>query len=885
MKQDKILPPKWATWLLKLLCSDMLIEEIEGDLLEEFNYQIQMRGVRFARWDYVRNVLSFNLRSKKQPNPRPEILPILMRHYFVVAFRNFIKQKSFSFINVAGLTLGMSASLIVIMLVSQNLQYDNYNTKRDRIYRIITYGEKWPEATTPFPLLDELIEKYPGIENSVRFNGWFGNVIGFKLLENASIPVAGFYVSPEVFDFFEYELEYGDPLTALVEPYSVVLTKNTARKLFKDENPVGETIQVGDVGMYKVTGVLKETSKKSHINFEALASLATVKSLQALKKKQGADLPMPDNGDWQFVHGTWTYVLLAPGKSVSDIQTALDEISSKHYSNLAPLQSRWKFNLQRLKDITPAIGMGNEIGPVLNYQIIYFISGVALAILAVSTFNFTNLSIARSLSRAKEIGLRKVTGASRWQIFVQFLSEAVLFSWVGLLLAFILIVFTKKMFLDLTLIRMVQWDLAVNIWVFCVAFIFATLVGIIAGLFPAAVLSQFTPVKILRNLSNVKVLSRTSMRKALIVAQFTVAIVFTFSAIVVYNQIELFLSKDHGFDMKNNIMIRLHGTAPELLKTELLKYPSLTDVSAASYLPATFFSSAWGNVKNPKHGNEWHETRYYSVDADYLRNMGVPLIAGRFFSNQAGNSNRNFVVINEAAVKQLHFDSPNAAIGQSLLSQFAQRDSSNLEVVGVVKDYNHSILTEKIGPLMLICAPEQYQILQVKYSGSYDKASEAIEQSWKKMNQDKHIDYITFEDEIFKFYDWIVGDFLKILLVMACFAVMICSLGLLGIVSYATETRVKEISIRKICGCSDSRIVFLLSKSFLGLIIVSILLGIPAGYFLNNLWLENIAYHTSAGPGVIVTAIAILMTVGILTISSQTIDAACRNPVDSLKAE
>ncbi|MBY0435829.1 MAG: ABC transporter permease [Cyclobacteriaceae bacterium] len=418
----------------------------------------------------------------------------MFRNYLKTAIRNLLRHRFFSAINIFGLAVAMALSMVIIMLVADQMTYDRYNTKRDRIYRINAVpqgsnGEILNEyATTTLPLKQELLDNYTGVEKVVRIMRGFGN-LWLEMEQNVNIPIAGYYADAEILDVFEYELEYGDSRTALVEPYSVVLSKKAAKKLFKQENPIGEIFKVGEEGPYKVTGVLKETINKSHIPFEALASISTVKSLEALNKR-GKNL---DN--WYNYTAGWVYVLLEKGKQPQDIQPALSKIEQKHFATLTnpDTQQKVKYKLQHLMNITPGPFLNNMIGPFLPWIFVYFFIGLAGVVMLTSCFNFTNLSIARSLTRAREIGVRKVTGAMRSQVFVQFLSESVIVALLALGVALVMLVALKPLMLQLSLARMLRWDLEANYFVYAVFFVFAIVVGILAGIFPAVVLSSFQP--------------------------------------------------------------------------------------------------------------------------------------------------------------------------------------------------------------------------------------------------------------------------------------------------------------------------------------------------------------------------------------------------------
>lgn len=806
----------------------------------------------------------------------------MFRNYFKTAMRSLLKQRFFSFINIFGLAIALTICMGIIMLVADQMTYDRYNTKRARVYRLNSIpsndkGTQFNEtATTTLPIYQELLENYTGVEKAVRIIRGFGNS-WIEFDQNVNIPVSGFFADPEILDVFEYELEYGDSRTALVDPYTVVITKKTAKKLFRQENPVGETFKVGDLGVYKVTGVIKETSHKSHIVFDALASIASVKGLEAMEKRDKA----MDNW-FQYTAG-WVYVLLEKGKSPMDIQPHLEKIQNSHFAELSnpDTQRKIKYTMQPLMNMTPGPFINNPIGPFLPWMFIYFFAGLAAIVLITSCFNFTNLSIARSLTRAREIGVRKVTGAMRWQIFTQFISESVLVAFFALAVALILMIALKPLMLSLSFARVLNWDMELNYVVYAILIGFTLVVGVLAGLFPAVVMSGFQPVKVLKGFNNTKLFSRMGLRKGLLVAQFTLSLVFILSVIVVFNQLQLFLKADHGFSMNNKVIVQLNDTSAETLKTELLKYSNIVNVSAASHIPAagTSYGESYKRTLDEK---DWTNINYFSVDEDYLENIDVQLVAGRFYQPEAGDNNKKFIVISEKAVETFQFESAADAIGQEIILQL---DSSKLQIIGVVKNYNHQLLMEQMAPMALIYNPEQFNLLQVKYDGPYAKAAESIDEAWVKVNPNLKIDYKDFYDEVHKIYDIFFGDLVSVLSVISFLAILISCMGLLGMATYTTETRLKEISIRKVLGGSNGSLVYLLSKGFFGVLLLSIALAVPMAWFLNNFWLELLAYHVSVDLPVILSGVLILIFFGVITIGSQTWRAAFINPTDNLKSD
>jgi len=813
----------------------------------------------------------------------------MLRNYFKTAIRSLLRHRFFSLINVVGLAVAMALSLCIIMLVADQMLYDRYNSKADRIYRINSIpigknGEEWSEqSTTAMPLRGALLNDYTGVEKAVRIKRGFGN-IWLEIVQNVNIPVAGYFADPEILEMFEYELEYGDPATALVEPYAVVLTKATARKLFKQENPVGETFKVGKEGPYKVTGVLKETKNKTHIAFDALASMATVKSLMSKEKNQGLDGPLKDDSEnWYALWSGWVYIQLEKDKKIDEIQSALDEIAKKNNEGITnpDIETGVKFSAQNLLSITPGHIINNAIGPILPWFIVYFFVGLAGVVLLTSCFNFTNLSIARSLTRAREIGVRKVTGASRWQIFAQFLSESVIVSLVALMAALVLLVVLKPLMMQLSFARMLRWDLEINYLVGLIFLGFAIGVGILAGFFPAVVLSGFQPVTVLKSLSTMKLFSSIRLRKILLVSQFTFSLVFIISVVVVFNQLQLFLRADHGFKMDQRMVVSLNESDPRALKNELAKSRQIESVTIVSHIPAAGFSFG-GDYKRNQDEKDWTNVSYFSVDEDYLTCMELSLKAGRFFDPAHGSSNKNFIVINEATVEKFLFESAEDALGQEL---YHREDSSRLVIIGVVKNYNHEMLMEKLTPMALIYNPDEFRALQVKYNGTFEEAGAAVEAAWAKVNPDMKVDVKDFYAEVHKQYDILFGDLVSILSVIALLAILISCLGLLGMATYTTETRIKEISIRKVLGSSNGSLVYLLSKGFVVILLVAVLLAVPAAYFVNNLWLELMAYHVTVDLPTVGLGVLALVIFGTITIGSQTWRAAFVKPVDNLKSE
>lgn len=806
----------------------------------------------------------------------------MLKNYIKIALRNIVKHRAFSFINIFGLAVAMCVCMAIIMLVADQMMVDRHNPNAQRIYRVNTIpywsdsnGQPGMEsASTSLPLRDELLTKYTGVEKAVRFVRGFGN----NWLEldpkfDVNVPVSGYFADADVLEMFHHQLLYGDAKTALIEPYSVVLTKQAAEKLFEKENPVGETLEVGKLGLFNVTGVIKDNGNRSHIVVEAYASMSTVASLD----KAGV---LNSNADaWDNPFSGWVYIQLEEGKTMEDINPHLAKISHEHFIAGKDKQGTvLQYSLQNLLDILPGPMVNNPIGPFMPWYLIYFLSFIAAIILVTSCFNFTNLSIARSLTRAKEIGVRKVTGAVRWQLFVQFLSESVVIALFALVLALCLIYALKPLIVNLSFARIMRWDLTANYAVYGAFLIFAIGVGIIAGLFPAGVLSGFQPIKVLKNMGNSKLMSKVGLRKALLVVQFSLSMIFILTVIVLYNQLNLFMHNDNGFVTANKLVIHKGNTSIELLKSELEKQSNIVSVSAASHIPMA--GEVRGTDMQKTGSDSWSNLSYFAVDENYAGNMGLTLVAGKFFSEEAGASNSNFIVINEEAVKEFKLGTPLDAIGQTLTEKY---DSAEYQVIGVVKNYYHELFSQSLKPLGLRYLPAEYSLLQISYAGDFESGKQAAEKAWASVNPGMKVEVKDFRREMGEMYEIIFGTMVKILGFMSTLAIIISCLGLLGMATYTIQTRKKEIAVRKILGSSNQSLVYILSKGYVIILVIATMISVPVAYLMNTLWLEMFAVHVSFDILTISLGIFILSVFGLFTIGSQTLQAAFVKPVENLK--
>ena len=801
----------------------------------------------------------------------------MLKNYLKVAIRNLLKNRAFSFINIFGLAMGISICLVLIMLVADQKNNDRYNTNRDKIYRI-THNRLNSDdfvslfATSPLPLADKLTSDYNDLDYAVRIRRGFGtDWIGVE--KNVNIPIGGFFVDPEFIDLFQFELLAGDSKSALELPNSVVLKEETAQKLYGSTDVLGKIITVGELGDYIVTGVLKDNDEQSHIRFEALASLSSLTRLE-----EQDSLLRPTVNNWLDRTSGWVYIQLKEGRDKATVKEHLEAINVEKYSELEDYDH--EFGLQALTEISPGPLMGNEIGPGLPLIFVYFLSGIAFVVMLSASFNYMNLSIARALTRAKEVGIRKVSGATKSQLIFQFLTEAILLSLAALVISYGFIYLLKPAFAQLHFSQLLQWNLRLDGIVIIYSIFFSMTIGLLAGIIPAFTLSSFQASQVLKDLSSIKLFSKLGLRKFLIVAQFSLSLIFIITATLVFNQLKLMVGADFGFKTADIVNVRLNNTSYSQFKTELEKYPQIVNITVASHIPAA------GTTRETSLKKRWEDEieldmTLYNVDENYLSSLHLNLIAGTNFQHLKSEANE--IIINQNTLKTFELGNAHQAIGTYLIDP---EDSAELKIVGVVEDYHHQMLIMEIAPMMLVYKPEETNIAHISLlPNRVEEGKAIIEAAYATVNPGLVIDMEDFDAQITFFYDLLFGDIVSIISVATVLALVIACLGLLGMATYTIETKTKEVGIRKVLGASSRQLIMQLSKGFISILLISIIVAAPMAYFLNNLWLEQFAFRVSITAGVIAFGVFTLLILGVITIGSQTYRATTINPVDSLRNE
>jgi len=794
----------------------------------------------------------------------------MIKNLLLVAFRNFKRDRWYSLLNILGLMIGITFSLFLIFYIKDELGYDRYNVNAARIYRVGAYIKE-PErdlsknASTQFILVSQLRKDYPEIEEAVRLIG-----LGQKLFKNGNQSLYQdkvFAADSNIFKVFTYPFIEGDPNTALNEPNSLVLTESVATKYFgKTQGIIGKTLQDDKGGIFKVTGVMKNVPTNSHLLFHALIS--------------GSTLPRDFGGGWGSF-GAYTYVLLKPNANPAAMEKQLLPLYDRFMARIfQPFKVKIHYVLQPLTAIHLHSDMGNEPEELGSMSYIYVFSAVAVFMLLIACINYMNLTTARSARRAKEIGIRKVTGSTRWQLIAQFLVESALTALVSMLLSLVLIALFLPVFNSLagksiatsTLFQPGTLGILAAIILF---------VGLLGGSYPAFYLSKFNPVGVLKG-SLATGSGNVTLRRILVVTQFSIAMIMLICTLVVYNQLQYLRNVDLGFNQQQVVSLTANANYDvrsniRSFVAQLRKNPRVLDVSTAQTLPGHGSSFNLFSIETKK-GFIPEGIANYAVDDNFFKTMGMKIQAGRNF-NGLGDTLHS-IIVNEAMVKRYGWDQP---IGKRVKYP-GDTSSFALEVVGVVKNFNQSSLYNVIAPLMLYYSPVSNSI-QVKLRGQDVAASlEDIGKAWKTNFPDLPYSY-TFLDQ--DFYSQYAADQKrgKIFTAFSVLTILITCLGLLGLIAFTTEQRQKEISIRKTMGASIGQIVPLLIRNFIFLVGIACLIAVPVASLFMDKWLKLFQYNTGLTTTPFVLSVLTVLTITLLTVIFHTLRAALANPSKGLRSE
>ncbi|GAB3996970.1 ABC transporter permease [Spirosoma daeguense] len=868
-------PPRLAQRLLNWYCRPEIAEDLQGDLNEYFERNLKTKSLRRARLIYWLDVLKFfrPYTVRKLNFIHLFIHWIMLGSYLKTSRRSLVRNKLFSFINIIGLAVSMSVGLLVIGFVTDLRSYDDFQEKKDRTYRVIT-TYKTPEippvelASTSIKIGTSIRKNVAGVEDVtiLRSGFWSDATVG-----ETTLPLGALWADASFFNVFTFPMIEGNPATALKEPYSLVLTEKTAKKLFGEENPVGKTVRF-DTLAYKVTGLLKDIPKLSHMQFEALVSFATVDAQHGAKD--------PSFYSWDNIWQNYVYLTLPENSAPEPMLASLTNISKAENAQLTGHRSV-NVTLQPLKEIALGPKLENQIGPNLIPLVVWILAGLAFIIMLSACFNYMNLSIARSLRRSREVGIRKIMGALKSHVLGQFMTESVLIALMALVFSFVLFLFLRGQFLalDPKLSELVALEMSPEMILYFI--MLAIGVGLVAGFLPAVYFSRINALQVIKDVSALKVFRRVTLRKALITIQYTFSLVFIATTLVGYSQYRGFLSFDLGFTTDNILNINLKGNKGDVLKKHLAEIPEVTELSKSMMI--TSLGSMHGSTMKYTNPNDSAMVWLNMVDEQYLPIHKHKLLAGNNFRLRPQKGEESEVIVNEQVLKRFNIArrNPEKAIGERVTV-----DKKKLTIIGVLKDFHYGTMDKQIEPVILRYSAEPSGYLNVKIASSDLPATMAkIENVWREIDKIHPLEAKFYNDQIEHAYRQF-SVMIKVIGFVAFLAVCIAFLGLLGMVVFTTETRLKEISIRKVLGASEEGLIFLLSKGFLGLLLLAALVALPATYlFFDQFLLTKFAYHQPVGLTELLLCVIIVLLPAILMISSQTLRAACKNPANVLKSE
>jgi putative ABC transport system permease protein len=795
------------------------------------------------------------------------------------AIRSLLKNKGFTFLNLLGLTLGISTCLLILFYVADELSFDSYNLKSDRIFRINTdlkFNNTFTSRAIAAPVVaSKMIKDFPEVEKATRILPDIEYVKkGEEIISENNVAVC----DANIFDVFTLPLLFGSQKTALKDHGNVVISESIARKYFDKVNVLGQTLTcMGDNNSsieYKVSGVMKDIPPNSHFHFDML-------------------LLMPDNDisrneNVAALYSFRTYLLLKPGTDYKKLEAKFPSFLRANlgfYDAMIKEGNYMAMNLTPLREIHLYSNRTDELGKNSNIQYVKIFSVSALIILFIAGFNFMNLSTARSLNRAREVGIRKVLGSSRGSLIAQFLTESFLLTISGCVIALILTWLLLPWFNQLSG-KQITISLTMLPWVFSAICGFIIMIGLFAGSYPAFFLSSFQPIHVLKNKLFVGPRGGR-LRNALIVLQFSVSVCLIACTLIIYSQLNYIHNKNIGFNRDQILVVKnmnsLMGNNAGRMKLEAKQLPGVIDASLSSFLPVG--KRRWENFVN---GNEKEiQTQFWPVDEDYLPTMGMQIVKGRNFSKQF-STDSNAVLINETAVRMFAF-AGNDPLGKDIL----YGKDKHFHVVGVIRDFNFNSLRENVTPTLFMMLNgwstkeegDGADNLSIKIKPEKITSVLArVESFWKSSGVKRPFEYSFMDADFNELYKG-EQQMVKIFMSFTTLSIIIACLGLFGLAAYAADQRNKEISIRKVLGASIWNVVALLSQNFLKLVAIAILIAIPVSWLIMEKWLEGFAFRISIPVSAFVIAGFSSIVVAYLTISSQSIKAAIRNPIDGLRSE
>ncbi|MEM1407624.1 MAG: ABC transporter permease [Bacteroidota bacterium] len=875
-------PPKWPLKLLRLFIKKRYLEEIEGDMEERFQDNLEAFSVKKARrlyaWDTIkllRATLVKSLSGDIQLNHYG-----MFKNYLKTSVRNIKRHALFSGINIIGLAISMSIGIFMIVLLSELQSFDAFHDKKDRTYRVTTsrqglfHGEETYLATASHYIGDQIEHRIPEVEDVL--------VLRRKLsaeltADEKSIPTSGYYATASFFDVFSFKLLKGNPKTALKTPGAIILTASTAKRLFRDSDPIGKTVGVDGNSDFEtgiITGIVEDPPTNSHITFEMLVSMATMENSLVEHRRN-------IKGNHGHYADSYVYLVLQEDADIVKVESMIADMLADHNSRKAPMT----LALEPMGQFVIG-GAGFPPGPTFLKRRIDMMIGLTIIVLLSACFNYTNLSLARALRRSKEISVRKVIGGTSLQIFSQFILEAVLLSSMAVILGLGLFFLIKPGFLNLPELSIDGTTIfTLNVTPIHLVYylLFTLFVGTIAGFFPALTLSKLKATVLFKGASKMKLLSGVNTRQALITFQFALSIGLIVSAMMVHGQYQYLLNYDLGYDTDNIVNIKIQGDYMDLLENEYVKMSEVLGTSRSSVVLGTRNAELGEAFSEDKSDMVMFSTNY--IGQNYLNMHEFELIAGTGFQDHLKEGQvQNTLVVNETFLKELNLGDPYEAIGKSIWYFGEQK----MQIQGVVKDFISMSLDAEVPKAFAFVkmGATNNGILGVKVESNHLWTTMAkLEKAYKELDPVHPFQATFYDDEIASTYAASKTTY-SVISFLALLAISISTLGLLGMTVYTTEGRMKEISIRKVLGAGINSLMLLLSRGFLIMIVLAAVMAIPGSlYIVNNMILSKFLYKAEMGLIETLSGFIIILLIGVLTVGWQVRTATTQNPAELLRNE
>ena len=796
----------------------------------------------------------------------------MLYHNLKLAFRNLLRHTSFSFINILGLTIGIASCIIIGLYIFNELTFDKFHSRHKNIYRVnkITNekgGKAQEDGITPGLLAPAAVKDVPEVVAATRFRPWFNEM----LISHDTIRLKlddVVYADESFLQLFDFPLVKGERKNVLKEPYSAVITESTAKKYFKNADPVGKTLNTLNDIPVKITAVAKDVPVNSSIQFTMLISWETIAAPAA-----------KDYFSWM---NNWTtqvdYTFLQLKENADPVKVG-DKISVMMHKYRDETEFQFRPYLQRLDDLhlQSAGILYAESFRTNSNKIIYTLMIIAIFILLIACFNFINLTTAGALGRAKETGVQKVLGARQSQLIGKFFSESFLLCSFSLVFAVILVSILLPLFNILADTQLTTALLFHPKLIFALAGLLL-LISLIAGLYPAIFLARFKSKDVFRNI--IKTGKDNWLRKSLVTTQFALSILLIIATIVVNNQMHYMATKDLGFQKEQVVVVPLTNTGMEAKSKEfvtaLKHYPGIESISTSNRVPGQSLNG-YGIIPEGRRQEEHLLSNVLETDADFTSTYNIQLAAGRFFSPQFTTDSTDAIVINEAMVRYLNWKDP---VGK----QFEIYEARKGRVIGVMRDFNFASLRESVQPLAIILNNNPLYLSVKLKAGAIQPSLDNIRKEWKQLNNQYPFDYFFMDEQLNRYYKT-DKRLMHVLSIFAVLAIVIACMGLFGLSIYTARQRTKEIGIRKVLGASVAGITVLLSKDFLKLVLIASVLSFPLAWWAMNNWLQDFAYRIHIGAGIFAIAGIAVILIALFTVSLQAIKAAVANPVKSLRTE